>query len=163
MIIRIYYYAQECKNLILRFKMGGVKRLSETMAHIMEPSLSYIDDRFGTIVLVPVPCSHRHQALFGWDHMMEVARRCTKLYGYRTLPLLKRVGKSIQKELDREQRMNAAEKAFCVIPGQTLPTGIDTIVVIDDVTTTGATIETCIQVLEQSFTIPIIGLCIAMD
>ncbi len=162
-VIHLFPYTQQCKQLIIRFKKVGIKRLAHTIAYLMESSLAYITRDYGNPVLVPVPCSKSSRALHGWDHMELVASSCEKNFGIPVVKMLQKEGRSVQKELDRSQRMESARHSFNVVKNFHLPEKRDVIVVLDDVSTTGATIRSCVEIVEQTIALPVVGLCITMD
>jgi predicted amidophosphoribosyltransferase len=92
-----------------------------------------------------------------------VASSCEKNFGIPVVRMLQKEGRSVQKELDRSQRMESARHSFNVVKNFHLPEKRDVIVVLDDVSTTGATIRSCVEIVEQTIALPVVGLCITMD
>jgi ComF family protein len=99
-------------------------------------------------VVVPVPLHPRRQYERGFNQAEDLARHL----GLPVLPLLKRVVHTqSQIELPKEQRRQNVKDAFdfCPVPdSRPLDPGI--VVLVDDVATTGATLEACAIVLKRS-------------
>ena len=163
-ILAIFAYKETIKEMILCYKFRGEHRLATTMAYFMRPILMHCIRIYRDIILVPVPCSVKNRKAHGSDHMQRIAKRCEQLYGIPTMNLLKRIGKTVQKELSLENRLIAAKSSFALNEKVCHQLSLNTtIIVIDDVCTSKATLHTCMSLLQQFFSIPVIGLCIAMD
>lgn len=100
---------------------------------------------------VPVPVHPSRRRVRGFDQAEELADR---LSGRTGIPVLKgalvRSKKTApQKALTPEQRLKNLEQAFSV-SREKLWTGLDTVVLVDDIYTTGSTIEACSRALKQA-------------
>jgi ComF family protein len=106
--------------------------------------------------VVPVPLHPRREYSRGFNQAHDLAIHL----GRPVVPLLRRVAHTqSQIDLPREQRLANVRDAFAFQPacperGAGLPAPSrrvpDIVVLIDDVATTGATLETCAQVLKRS-------------
>jgi ComF family protein len=97
-------------------------------------------------VVVPVPLHPRREFQRGFNQAEDLARHL----GVPVVPLLKRVVfTTSQIELPKEQRRENVKNAFALsVPGSRFPVpGV--VVLVDDVATTGATLEACARVLKQ--------------
>jgi ComF family protein len=97
-------------------------------------------------VVVPVPLHPRREYQRGFNQADDLARQL----GLPVAPLLKRiVFTRSQIELPKDQRQDNVRHAFALsVPGSRLPVpGI--VVLVDDVATTGATLEACAMVLKR--------------
>ncbi len=167
-IVRIMPYIGVGKQLILSYKKTGIRRLSRTFASIMSPYVRRLEQEHGPTALVPIPCSRTRIRDFGWDHMLVAARRCGDQIPIPVLPLLERTNITAQKMLTKDQRICAAKQAFQVrLSSKTKEREhlrqVRTLIVCDDVMTTGASMHACMHALKQSYSLQIIGLCLAMD
>jgi ComF family protein len=116
------------------------------------PRLGALMRARGTAVLrnadavVPVPLHPRREYARGFNQAHDLAMHL----GPPVLPLLKRVIYTpSQIDLPREQRLENVRNVFCFDPGSRLPVP-GRVVLIDDVSTTGATLENCAEVLKRS-------------
>ena len=100
----------------------------------------------GADLVVPVPLHPRREYQRGFNQADDLARHL----GLPVAPLLKRVVHTqSQIELPKEQRRENVKDAFAFlpVPGSRLPVpGI--VVLVDDVATTGATLDACARVLK---------------
>jgi ComF family protein len=102
----------------------------------------------GADVVVPVPLHPRREYQRGFNQADDLARQL----GLPVAPLLKRVVfTQSQIDLPKEQRQENVRNAFAFtpVPGSRLPVpGV--VLLVDDVATTGATLEACATVLKRS-------------
>lgn len=97
--------------------------------------------------VVPVPVHPARRRSRGFNQAEILAG---KLAGHLQVPMwadaLKRVKRTApQKELDPSQRLKNLEKAFA--PGK-MPGRVDTVLLVDDIYTTGSTLEACARTLK---------------
>jgi len=99
--------------------------------------------------LVPVPMHKRRYTQRGMDHANDIAQRLERLLQGKTLQLLKRKKNTKQQALlseqERKENMNAA---FAISKEAQIK---DTILLIDDVVSTGQTLLACKKVLEEQY------------
>lgn len=98
--------------------------------------------------LVPVPLYHRRKRERGFNQAQELARGLSKRRKIPVLDCLYRYRETIsQTKLDRGARWENMVEAFRVKP--TFDVQGHSLLLIDDVLTTGATVESCAQALAQ--------------
>ena len=99
-------------------------------------------------VVVPVPLHRRREYQRGFNQADDLARHL----GLPVLPLLKRiVHTQSQIDLPKEERHQNVKDAFALSPDpRSLITGPRIVVLVDDVSTTGATLDACARVLKQA-------------
>ena len=98
--------------------------------------------------VVPVPLHPRREYQRGFNQADDLARHL----GLPVMPLLKRVVHTpSQIELPKNQRRQNVKDAFALnpVPVSRLPVPV-VVVLIDDVATTGATLDACAMVLKRS-------------
>jgi predicted amidophosphoribosyltransferase len=93
-------------------------------------------------VLVPLATTRRRAAQRGFDQSVELARRIARQRGLRCAEILRKRG-SAQDGHSRSARLSAAGR-FRVVSVEPLP---DSVTLIDDVCTTGATIRDAVRTL----------------
>jgi len=129
------------KNLIDKYKFERGYAAYKPLAELLVA-------RIGTLppdcTLVPIPTISKHIRVRGYDHALLLARQLGRLQGRPVRPLLRRKGSAVQHKATRRQRIIRAKNAFEV----KFPLRADTTyVLIDDVYTTGATLEYAAETL----------------
>lgn len=100
----------------------------------------------GKVLIVPVPTITNHVRQRGYDHAYLLAKRYARLHGRACERLLRRSGQIQQTGKSRNERLRQLKGVFALRK----PLVKDThIVLVDDVMTTGATLEQCAQVLRK--------------
>ena len=126
-------YDELSRSIAIRLKYGRKVALARTMARYMAPLVRADDDA----ILVPVTL-HR-----GFNQSALVARELAKATGYRSEPhLLRRVKRTpALKGMSLRQRRKVVAGAFAVDESAELEGR--TVVLVDDVLTTGSTANAC--------------------
>jgi len=154
----IFPYMGKYRKLLAEYKFG--KRLpladffTEKVAEVIknEPLLH-------NAAIVPVPPRQGKIKTAGWDQVECLVKRLEKhLPNMPVSRCLKRGKSKVQKELNRNDRLNNL-KGRIVINGK----APDTALIIDDVITTGATMEVCSAVLKDNGTQKVYGICLFYD
>ena len=98
-------------------------------------------------VIVPVPVHPSRERQRGFNQAELLGDHIGKQLGIPVCPDgLRRVKKTLpQKELNQEERLKNLQQAF--VPGN-LPEGTRTVLLVDDIYTTGSTMEACAQALK---------------
>ena len=153
-VFPLYSYRLWRKKLLSEWKLHGRRALSSLFASLFASALKSMNLMPENAFIVPVPPRPGKIRREGWDQMMELASFLRKDYGYPVMPLLKRLSVTQQKEKNRRQRMEgnntsykAAEDAVETV--KKTGAGERTAVVIDDVITTGVTVEECALHLKE--------------
>jgi ComF family protein len=135
------------RSVALRLKYGRKVALAQTMARYMAPLRGEWDDE---ALVLPVPLHRWRLWGRGFNQSALVARQLARLWGLKTEPLLLRRIRRTQplKGLNHNQRRRAVAGAFRA----GLPDRIKgrTIVLIDDVLTSGSTAEACARALRRA-------------
>ena len=109
--------------------------------------------------LVPVPPRRGKIRKNGWDQVEYLAALLEKQGINRPIKrCLKRLPSKSQKELGRENRQSNLKGR--IVPVRALPGAA---IVIDDVMTTGATLDACAEALKKAGTQSVYGLCLFCD
>jgi ComF family protein len=123
----------------------------EDMAELLTERAHTADFLRGA-VLVPVPLHPRKERERGYNQGAELARAVARRLagGTRVEALLRRVADTrTQTDLDREQRRANLKNAFALTPGSPINPDLR-YVLIDDVFTTGSTLNACASVLRRA-------------
>jgi len=133
------------RSAIHSYKFAGETARVAQFALLMAPAFGRYPP--GT-VLAPVPLHPRRQRQRGYDQTLILAQAISKHTGH---PVFTRLKKSRdtphQVGLDRTERSENLRDAFEVAPGTALPAHL---VLIDDVSTTGATLTECAIALRNA-------------
>ena len=159
-VFPLFPYRLWIKRLIYQWKVGNRRSLSPVFADVMDAGLKRLSESEGPFVLVPVPPRPGKIRRKGWDQMDEVCRILGKCRGYPVLRLLRRFSVSQQKKLDRAGRLGARKSSYgragnfsSELDSWSLKfrgkKGFvpETAVIMDDVITTGATVDSCAEIL----------------
>lgn len=142
------------KNLLFAWKIQEKRALSPFFARLaFQKILEASPDKNKPLPVVPVPPRPKKIKKQGWDQVDELCFYLKNLYGIRVLPLLKRLSAYQQKKLNRQKRMDGARNAFALEKERVLKrycaSSIEQVILVDDVMTTGSTLEACACVLKQ--------------
>ncbi len=116
-------------------------------------------ERWPDRIFVPVPPRPEKTRGRGWDHV-EAIRNHIGRSGLSTARCLVRSGSVQQKRLGREDRAKNAAKSYRVLRGVDVP---EAVVLVDDVYTTGATLEACAAALKTAGTRVVSAIVLAVD
>ena len=103
-------------------------------------------ERFKNIPIVPVPPRPNKIAEKGWDQIEDLVWILEKKYKLKICRLLERTTKIQQKKLGKEDRLSESKHSYVAktVKNRKIPKEI---VLLDDVITTGSTINSCKEVL----------------
>lgn len=134
------------------------------MTHRWLVSRNYIKDFHADMIIIPVPSHKRKQKERGFNPAERIARRLAPLLAlpHKTNILIKTIATPSQvKVKNRTLRLENIRGSFSVYPNH----GIKgkTILLIDDVITTGSTMRECTRVLKKAGARAVWGLAVARD
>lgn len=143
-VLPLFSYRLWNKELLFKWKIKGERVLSPFFARLFFEALKELNQK----VVVPVPPRKGKIKQNGWDQIDEVCQFLEYRYGIKIKKLLERNSVKQQKKLNREERLNTIQGAYSLVknPGK-LP---DQVCLIDDVCTTGSTVECCSKILKEA-------------
>ncbi|MBQ0050832.1 MAG: ComF family protein [Treponema sp.] len=148
----LYSYRLWKKNLLFSWKMLEKRNLSSIFSKLVYARLNELQKTLGTnLSVVPVPPRPGKIRDRGWDQIDELCRYLHRGWNVKVLKLLRRNSVTQQKKLDRVQRLETIGNAYSLVSQKRLkkieiP---ETVVLVDDVLTTGSTIENCAALLKS--------------
>ena len=149
------------KELMFMWKSQEIRALSLFFAKILNGVLRNL----GAKVIIPVPPRKGKLQQKGWDQIDELCNLLEYIYGYKILRILERSTVIQQKKLGREGRLEQIGKAYNVISSEKLQKSLkpfdgtlpEVVILLDDVCTTGSTLESCSISLKEAGIKTIIG------
>jgi ComF family protein len=139
-------YDDLSRSLAIRLKYGRKVAIARTMAHFMAPLVK----AEGEAILVPVPLHRTRLWARGFNQSALIARELSRRLRIATDPLaLRRTRRTPPlKGMSPLQRRKTVAGAFRVAD-RTAVAG-KTVILVDDVLTTGSTVEACARVLKRA-------------
>ena len=140
-------YGDLTRSLAIRLKYGRKVAIARTMARYMAP---LIGEAASDPILVPVPLHRTRLWGRGFNQSALVARELSRRLEFRTDPCaLRRLKRTPPlKGMSRAQRRKTVAAAFKVADQSAIAGR--TVILIDDVLTTGSTAEACARVLQRA-------------
>ena len=153
-------YTPQVQKLIHFMKYRGLKKLAFYFGRVVGDYLNK-ELAFTVDALVPVPLHRKRQSERGYNQAYllctAIAEKCSiPVYGY----LLERVRYTAsQVNMNREERMENVFNAFQLIAGP--GSQLKTVALVDDVLTTGSTLNECARILKKAGVEKVICISIA--
>jgi ComF family protein len=140
------------------YKFLGEQRLAPTFAHMLLPvarELIY-RHRLHQPALTYVPISPSRARERGFNQAQLLAAELAHHLHQPVMPLLARPDESAQHSMhNRQSRLSSSAQFQLPTPHPGLPATCDSILIVDDVYTTGGTLAACARALETSYNVPI--------
>jgi len=154
----LFPYTGKYRKLLTAYKFAKKTALADFFAEKVLEVLNS-DPELKEAVLVPVPPRHGKIKSSGWDQVDFLVKRLKKIEKVLSIRRCLKRGKSkVQKRLNRNDRMeNLKGRIFLC---ETAP---KIALIIDDVITTGSTIEVCSSELKKGGAEKVYGLCLFYD
>jgi competence protein ComFC len=145
-------YAGLTKELIQKYKFGHQRVASRSIAGLMAKTFKYFntaqDINQAEYLIVPVPTATNRIRERGFDHAMLLAECLAKYLHLPCSKVLGRKGQSRQVGTKRSERIAQAEKSYFTKNPETI-VGRN-VLLIDDVITTGATLQAAAKTLRTA-------------
>lgn len=147
-VLSVFDYCNEVKKIIHEFKYKDYSMLSEELARQMVPAVLDLKN-YSSYTLVPVPIDAKKLQYRGYNQSELLTKRLGKLTNLPVKKVLSRVHDSrpSQAQLEKVKRRKNIKGAFFVESSVKIP---EKIILIDDVITTGATVEEATKTLKKA-------------
>jgi len=153
-VLPLFSYRLWNRELMFRWKMQEERSFSPLFARLLCEVLR----KTGNKVIVPVPPRKGKIRKNGWDQIEELCVFLEKRYGFRVLRILERNTSGQQKKLSRSQRLESIKSAYSLCSISVFERALKpfsgrlpaSVCLIDDVCTTGSTIESCAEILKSA-------------
>ena len=157
-----YEYRDEMRRSVLRFKCSGRAEYAEFFARSMAVYAAEKIRLWKTELIVPVPVHPARKRKRGYNQSALIARILSSEW---ELPfdeklLIRRKRTKPQTELDRTERQKNVAKAFRCERSRSVP---GTVLLIDDILTTGSTLDACAEELKKAGAEKVYALCLCVD
>ena len=155
-------YEEPLSDLIITYKIAKERRLKSVLASFYLTILKTLEKP----VLVPIPASNEGREDRGFDQMLLIAKVLKQKENLPFLSLLRPIGKEEQKFLTSEQRKNST--SFTLLPNKDrkvqyyIDEGYQ-FVLLDDISTTGTTLDTCKDLLFGTYGIQAYRMALALS
>ena len=151
------------RDKIISYKFGEKSYLYKTFTKIIINNKKIC--RFIKLydIIIPVPMFKSKQSVRGYNQSMLVAKEISRQAGIKYLSdaLIKIKDTNVQSTLNKQKRLNNVKNAFKV-QKQDIIKG-KKIIILDDIYTTGSTVNECSKVLKQAGAKEIFVITIARD
>ena len=146
---RSLYEYESAAPAIYRFKYGGRQEYATFFGQELAEELGRFITDFSPQALVPVPLSRKRLHTRGYNQAALLAKELGKCLD---IPVwehaVSRVRNTVpQKELNAAERQNNLKKAFKIASNDVK---LSTIIIVDDIYTTGSTIDALTEVLQNA-------------
>lgn len=131
------------KRLVGDYKYFSAREAAKVLANLLDETVAILPS---DTVVTAVPTIAAHIRQRGFDHAALLARTFAGKRKLPYSPLLKRRLQTSQHELNKADRLRLAHETFYV----SVPEAPKTVLLIDDIMTTGATLQACVAALRES-------------
>ena len=162
-----FAHRDAAQRILRRLKYGGGRRLAGPLAEMALPALRRLLAVTGPAILVPVPLHRSRQRDRGYNQAELLATELARRANVTVWPaLIRRRATQRQHGLDRATRVRNLRQAMAlsaVPPPEGIQGGGRTVVLVDDILTTGATLEACAAVLRAAGVEGVYGFAVARE
>lgn len=160
------HYDDTMKELLARYKYRGDERLKAVLGHMLVHAYyllqleQAVEQSQGNAVITYVPVSERRMAERGFNQAEQMALELGRRVSLPVVRLLNRAKHTDKQSLkNRGQRLEDLEHVFEIEASGAHELGgrgsLITIYIVDDVYTTGSTMNQCAMVLKEQISIPV--------
>jgi ComF family protein len=159
--IAAFVHAGNLRRALQRLKYGGSGSIAEPLAGAAVPALEALTRVSGPLPLVPVPVHAARLRQRGYNQAALLASGLGSRTGLPVLDILER-GRSTARQhgLGKAARLHNLRGAFALRDGGRSP---PMVILVDDILTTSATLESCASVLRQAGAAAVYGFAIARE
>lgn len=138
-------YGSTAKELLRLYKFERARAAADVIAKAMDETLPYME---GKTLVVPVPTATGRIRQRGYDHSALLARSIARRRNLMAVYALANLAQTRQVGANRQKRLEQLKNNF-LVTRLSLVRGAE-ILLVDDVVTTGATLETAAKALKQA-------------
>ncbi len=159
--IAAFAHGGTLRRALQRLKYGGSGRIAVPLAQAAAPALEALKGVCGPLPLVPVPVHEARRRQRGYNQAALLADALAIEAGLPVLDILeRRRATARQHGLGKAARLHNLRGAFAPREGARIPPHL---ILVDDILTTSATLESCAQVLRAAGAAAVYGFAIARE
>lgn len=158
-IIPLIPYTVTGQEMLVAWKLHGMRGFSPVFARIISECRAAVDE-LKELPVVPVPPRPGKRAEKGWDQIEELCSFLSRQHHVPVLKCLTRTSGVQQKKLGRLARFSNIRGAIVPVPGVPVPRAV---IVLDDLVTTGSTLDACADALKRAGCEKVYGLTLFYD
>jgi ComF family protein len=159
--VAAFVHAGNLRRALQRLKYGGSGSIAEPLATAAAPALEALTRVCGPLPLVPVPVHATRQRQRGYNQAALLASALASTTGLRLLDILERRRSTARQHgLGKAARLHNLRGAFALREGARSP---PMVILVDDILTTSATLESCARVLREAGAAAVYGFAIARE
>ncbi|MBU0493967.1 MAG: ComF family protein [Chloroflexi bacterium] len=146
----VAYFEGPLRQAVHRLKYQGCWAAARPLGQLMAATCQ--ENAVSGDLLIPVPLHARRQRERGYNQAALLAQAVGQLTGMPVYPaaLVRQRATQSQVQLNAQERQGNVRGAFSVAPAAPAQLSGRTVVLVDDVCTTGATLDACATVLRQA-------------
>lgn len=158
-IIPLFPYTVTGQEMLVSWKLHGMRGFSPLFARIIAECRAAVSELKG-LPVIPVPPRPGKRAEKGWDQIEELSMILSRQHNVPVLKCLTRTSGVQQKKLGRLARFSNIRGAIVPVPGISVPRAV---IVLDDLVTTGSTLDACADALKCAGCEKVYGLTLFYD
>ena len=159
--VAAFAHERTLRRALQRLKYGGSGRIAAPLARAAAPALEALTRVCGPQPLVPVPVHAARQRQRGYNQAALLATALGRGSGLAVHDILeRRRATARQHGLGKAARLHNLRGAFALRDGARSPRSV---ILVDDILTTSATLESCAQVLRDAGAVSVYGFAIARE
>lgn len=129
------------------YKYKSIRKTAEVLAELMSYAIPKDFDVNEDVIVIPLPTIARHIRERGFDHTRLLAKKLAEYRGWKMKTPIFRINKTVQVGADEKTRKAQAGKAY-MVSGKMDSSKM--YLLIDDVWTTGASMESAIRLMKKA-------------
>ena len=147
-IITLFPYEAEYRKAILRWKYQGVRKYAKGFAKLLAEEIDFAV--YEEAVFIPIPLAPSRKRKRGYNQALDLANELSKLTHIQAVDcLMRHKDTKPQSQCSREERMRNIKNTMSI--KKYIAYEPKSIILIDDIYTTGSTIKEAIQIINMQY------------
>ncbi len=148
------------RSAILENKFHNNKKASRILGQLLD---KWNTEQTLPTLFIPIPLGQKRQKQRGYNQVVEVLKTAPKSINYDTNLLMRNLETAPQTELNKVERQKNVKNAFIYNKTPTDLSLYSQVVIVDDVVTTGATLESARETLKSKLPTGTKVICLALS